>query len=117
MTSTVYRGDGSVAGIDLLDTVTLHLPDSPDVTTRDLSTYRTGRPVLRRPDASGEQPIVIPRTIGIVDSPTDTGALPPFVQAAMSQPSRLDRRAHVGRHRAVRPSLAERIRRLLGGAR
>jgi hypothetical protein len=100
--------------IDIEDTVTIHRR-TEDLTTHDLQTYLTAPP-MRRPDASGEQPIVIPRTIGIVDSPLSTGALPLFVQAALHQPTVRQRRRHVGSHRAVRPSLVARLFGRRGGA-
>ncbi|GIE75758.1 hypothetical protein Aph02nite_17080 [Actinoplanes philippinensis] len=46
--------------IDLEDTVRFTTPDFPELTTRDLSAYRSRPPAFRRPEATGEIPVVAP---------------------------------------------------------
>jgi hypothetical protein len=90
--------------IDIEDTVTIR-PADPHTPSVPL--------IPRRPDATGEQQVVIPATIGIVDTPAAADVvLAPFVRPAVPSPTYLDRMRYTGRRR--QPGL---IARMIGGAR
>ena len=97
-----YGAHGRVVEFTLDDTVTFHHPIGE--TTRRLT------PPFRRPNAVGETRVRIPRTIGIVDEPLVTDALPPFAAYA----ARREAMPYEGRHRL---SLAARLLRLFGRGR
>lgn len=97
-----YGVHGRVVEFTLDDTVTFHHPlNAP---TRRIV------PPFRRPNAVGEARVRIPRTIGIVDEPLTTDALPPFAAYA----ARREAMPYEGRHRL---SLAARLFRLFGRGR
>ncbi len=99
--STIYAADGTAVALDLNDTVRFLHPDPPTVRIT---------PPPRRPRAVGETRVRIPRTIGIVDAPLATDALPPFAAYANRKP--------VGRHRrADQPGLFARLLVLFGFGR
>jgi hypothetical protein len=102
MTAMIYGAYGKPVALDLEDTVTFHHPIG-EVTTRLVPPYR-------RPNAVGEARVRIPRTIGIVDEPLTTDALPPFAAYA----ARREAMPYEGRHRL---SLTARLLRLFGRGR
>lgn len=100
--TVTYGRHGRVVVLTLDDTVGFVLPPTVETTQRLV-------PPPRRPNAVGEKRIRIPRTIGIVDSPCQTGALPLAVQAVIDREraaAERRRAQYVGRHH--RPGLLAR---------
>ncbi|GIE46394.1 hypothetical protein [Actinoplanes lobatus] len=125
MSMTTYDAGGRLVGFTIEDTVGFLISPEPDPKpgAAGLADYPTKRlvPPFRRPNVTGERRIVIPRTIGIVDAPLETDALPPLAAYVARPrplaPGLLVRWTHKACHRAARPSIAERLCRLFGGAR
>lgn len=114
---TITYQAGRIIELTLEDTVGFLISPEPDPSPE--ATKRLVPP-FRRPDATGERRIVIPRTIGIVDAPLETDALPPLAAYVTRPrpvaPGLLVQWTHKACHRAARPSIAERLRQLFGGA-
>lgn len=83
--------------IELDDTVRFHRPVGETTQVLPLFTPDSG-PIARRPAATGEQHIVIPRTIGIVDGPAAGEPVQVLPTAAKLRAA--ERAAYAGRHRA-----------------
>jgi hypothetical protein len=104
-----YGPRGRIVEFDLDTTVGINLPPAPQPDPSLAHTVRI-TPPFRRPNAVGETRVRIPRTIGIVDEPLATDALPPFAAYA----ARREAMPYAGRHRL---SLAARLLRLFGFGR
>jgi hypothetical protein len=108
-----YGAHGRVVEFDLDTTVGINLP-APQPDPSRAHTVRI-TPPYRRPAAVGESRIRIPRTIGIVDSPLDTGQLPAFAAYTVA---RHRAPVYAARHRRTwRTVLAARLLRLFGFGR
>lgn len=86
--------------LELEDTVVYNVDDLTRQRTADAEPVTRVIPMMpRRPDATGENPIYRPATIGVVDEPLTTDQLPPLAAWAPAVPSMSERRKHQGRHR------------------
>lgn len=105
MTSTVYRADGRIVELTIVDTVGIHLPGDA---TRNMPPYRDGVRPPRRPAATGEHPTVVPRPA--VVEPVDA------LQERFNRYYATDLPS--GRHRRTgQPGLIGRLREWIGGVR
>lgn len=113
MIRSIFTTGGRVVGLTLDGNAFRRNPTPTPTPGPDLSLAGTRRlvPPPRRPALAARQPARVPRSIGVVDAPLHTDALPIVVQASIA-------RARSGRHRSmVQPGLVARVWRLIGGAR
>ncbi|GGN40355.1 hypothetical protein FHR83_007056 [Actinoplanes campanulatus] len=109
MTITIHNRDGSL--VDIGDTLGILLSSGSEPPTVRIT------PSFRRPNATGEQRVVIPRTIGAFDSPPDQE---PPIDALQRRFNRFYSNRPVaepaGRHRSAdQPGPVARLRALFGG--